>query len=155
MKDVREKIAKTQQKLHEDLTKLGFVESATLIGKPVTERRIERINDLDNVIIVNGPMTDKKLNAIKRLFENLRNETKNNVDVQYAIADGPMKPPSDKEHEIFYHVILHTSETYKKSPLLLVENSWQYEKPYLGSHGCCGVLWCCSRRSQSSQLCTG
>lgn len=128
----RDVAEREQHRLQDMLKELYWIESATLIGRPISERWIERINDLDNVIIVRDKMTEDRYHALEALLENLKNGASKDVDVMYAIADGPMKPPSEKENEVFFHIILHTEETYKKSPLLLVENSWQYENPYLG-----------------------
>lgn len=125
-------LADVQNYIRESLQKLGYVSSATLVGRPVEDRTIESVNDFDNIVVVEGPMTTEKYKSVGRVFENVRDHTRRYVDFQYAIADGPMKPVSEKECEMFYHVILHTEESYKDSPLVLVENSWQYEESFLG-----------------------
>ncbi|RJQ16876.1 hypothetical protein C4573_02330 [Candidatus Woesearchaeota archaeon] len=121
-----------QKQLQQRLQELDFIVSATLIGEPVETRVLEKINDLDNVVIVQGPMTKDKYATLQSILEELKHNQTQETDVLYAIADGPFKPASEKENEIFIHFILHTEESYKRSPLLLVKRSWQDAMPYLG-----------------------
>lgn len=128
---LQDKLLSVNSLLRKRIADLGFVESATLIGRPVQERTIERTLDLDHVLIVPG-LDLEKYRKVERVFEELQNEASQNIDIQYAVFDGPMKPHSERENEVFFHVVLHTPETYKQSPLLLVKNSWQFEMPFLG-----------------------
>jgi len=130
----RQQIAlREQSRLQERLRGIPWIESATLIGKPV-QSRVERVLDLDNVVVVDK-LTEERYRRLQSILDGLKNSTPG-VDVMYAIADGPMKPPSEKESEVFFHICLHTLATYKDSPLQLVKNSWQYEQPYLGKPLC-------------------
>jgi len=102
--------------------------SVALIGRPIPERRIDQVMDFDIVIVLKDPMTKKKHNEVKRIFENLQNHATDNIAIMYQIADGPIKPFPLKKVNLFFHVLLHTVKSYKKSPLILVKNSWQYEE---------------------------
>jgi hypothetical protein len=131
--EVREKAFSAQGKLEQELRSSGFIQSATLIGQRIEEGRIiEAVNDLDTVIVVRGPMTVGKYGAINHVFEEMRNTTGADLDYLFAVADGPIKPVSERHFEVFYHVILHTEQSLRDSPLAVVKNSWQYEKPFLG-----------------------
>ncbi|MGR9053478.1 MAG: hypothetical protein ACU84J_12595 [Gammaproteobacteria bacterium] len=87
--------------------------------------------DIDTVIILTDPMDTNKLNRINHVFEELRNFETTNIGITYAIAEGPIKPLPHKQINIFFHVLLHSVTSYKKSPLILVKNSWQYESHHL------------------------
>ena len=116
-----------------DMKKLDFIESITLIGPPVEERELHKIIDIDVIIIVKAPMIILKYNMVRKIYESVCNKYRTkDVDVLYAIADGPMKPKSFKPKEIFFHCVLHTKESYKKMPLFLCKNSWQQFKPIKG-----------------------
>jgi len=128
---LQDKLVSLDSLLRKRLADLGFIESATLIGRPIQERTMERVLDFDYVLI-SREIDIAKYHAIECVFDNLKNGSSRGLDVQYAIFDGPMKPHSEREHEVFFHVILHTPETYKQSPLLLCKNSWQFERPFLG-----------------------
>jgi hypothetical protein len=122
-----------QGELKKKLDGLEFIESATLIGLPIGEGRwLEKVNDYDNVIIVDS-MTPEKYQILDNIFTELRNMSSNGIDVLYTIADGPMKPKTELPWEIFGHYIVHDKSSYRESPLVLVENSWQYEEPFLGT----------------------
>lgn len=105
----------------------GMLVSLSLIGRDVHSRRIDQVMDLDTVIIVRDPMTEFKMNIIKRIFEELCNNGDDNISISYLIADGPLKPLPKSKYHLFFHVLLHTVSSYKDSPLILVKNSWQHE----------------------------
>ncbi len=121
------------KKLISKLKELDFIESISLIGKHIGKRTMDKVMDIDVIIIVKIPMTSDKYNRIENIFKNVcKKYTNPKTDVLYAIADGPMKPKSFKENEIFLHCILHTKESYRKMPLLLCKNSWQQFNPVTG-----------------------
>ncbi len=128
---LQDKLLTLESRFREEIARLGFVESGTLIGRPVQERALDRVLDLDHVLVVRA-MELGKYHKIEDVLENIKDGTSSGLDVQYAIFDGPMKPHSDKENEVFFHIILHSPETYTSSPLLLCKNSWQSEKQFLG-----------------------
>ncbi len=115
------------------LEKIESLASLTLIGKPLEKRELKKIIDVDILIILNDPMTVEKYDKIKEITEKIcKKYTTAEIDVLYAIADGPMKPKSFKKQEIFFHIILHTLSSYKLMPLLLCKNSWQQFEPLKG-----------------------
>ncbi|RLE38759.1 hypothetical protein DRJ17_03095 [Candidatus Woesearchaeota archaeon] len=133
MKSARDVAIAVKNMALQELQKLNYVQSVTLIGKePDRDRIIESVNDLDTIIIVEGDMTKEKYNKIEEIYMKTTELSTPDVDVSYSIKDGPFKPVSEKEKEVFSHVILHTEESYCRSPLMLVKNSWQYEMPYFG-----------------------
>lgn len=101
--------------------------SLSLIGRKLVERRVDQVMDIDVVVILRDPMTVEKLREVSRIFEELRNDSTNEVRVSYRIADGPIKPLPSADLDLFFHVLLHTIESYVSSPLVLVKNSWQYD----------------------------
>ena len=114
---------------------LSFIESLTLIGEPVKKRSVDKIMDIDIVIIVKEPMAQKYYDKIKEVCERVcAKYTNPSIDVIYSTAVGPMKPKSFKGQEIFLHCLVHTAESYKNSPLHLVKLSWQKYKPISGTH---------------------
>jgi hypothetical protein len=107
--------------------------SLSIIGRPIEERRIDTVMDIDIIVLLNDPMTLEKYNKIENIFSNLQNYENKDALVSYKIADGPIKPLPVKKHNIFFHVLLHTIKSYRDSPLVLVKNSWQHEsKAILG-----------------------
>lgn len=132
MTSLKDKIISSDVRIREELSNLPFILSGTLIGPPVQNRTLEKVNDFDYVIIVEDNMTPKRYQDIETIFKNLERYSDENTDFMFAIADGPMKPFSKKEYEAFFHILLHTEETYRNNPLLLVANSLQYQKPFLG-----------------------
>lgn len=99
----------------------------SIIGKDVHRRRIDHVMDIDTLIVLKDPMDDEKLRAIESIFHGLSDFRNDKVSVTFEIADGPIKPLPFKKINIFFHVLLHTVETYRSSPLILVKNSWQYD----------------------------
>ena len=115
------------------LRKLDFIVSLTLIGKDLKDRVFEHIMDIDIVIITKDPMKVDNYKKIEDVFSNVCKKYKTEeADFIYAIAEGPMKPYSPKNEEIFFHCLLHTIKSYKEGPFLLVKNSWQQFKPIFG-----------------------
>ncbi|MBI2499323.1 hypothetical protein HYV88_03720 [Candidatus Woesearchaeota archaeon] len=135
-KPIREKSTKVLDSLLHKLGELPYIQSVTLIGKrPDQGRGIERVNDMDIVVIANGiegQLTIVQYETLQKILENIKNYQNGETDVLYAIADGPMKPKTELPNEVFIHFLLHTPETYRASPLTLVQNSWQYEAPLFG-----------------------
>jgi len=101
--------------------------SLSLIGRDPNYRRIDQILDFDIVIILKGQMSQEKFDEVDNIVQNIQNYSNPNISITYKIADGPIKPMINKSVNLFLHILLHTLESYKNSPLLLVKNSWQYD----------------------------
>jgi len=101
--------------------------SLSILGRDLRARRIDRIMDIDTVVVLRGPMTREHYRAVECVFLELQNLTSPGIVISFMIADGPIKPLPSSEYTLFFHVILHTMESYRSSPLLLVKNSWQYD----------------------------
>lgn len=102
--------------------------SLSIIGEPIEERPIDRVMDVDTLVIVRDPMTDEKHAEVESVFEKVKAESEtDHLSVSYELKDGPIKPGPAKDVNLFFHVLLHTVSSYQDSPLILVKNSWQYE----------------------------
>jgi len=123
---------RTVGELAQELSRYPFLASLTLIGRPLAKRDAAHVMDLDLITVVGGDMTPEKYQAIRKAYENALNFGHGPIDVQFALKDGPMKPMTEEASCIFLHGILHTEKSYRESPLVLVENSWQYAEPIAG-----------------------
>ncbi|MCD4709173.1 MAG: hypothetical protein K8S62_15730 [Candidatus Sabulitectum sp.] len=101
--------------------------SLSIIGRPISQRRIDTVMDIDTLVIVNGPMTKNLYHCVSSIFAELCNMSDTDVGISYQIADGPVKPLPQTRINLFFHVLLHTVDSYKSSPLKLVKTSWQSE----------------------------
>lgn len=101
--------------------------SLALIGRDLRSRRIDQVMDFDIVIILRDPMSRTKYEEVDRIVSSLQEESKRDIYISYQIADGPIKPLVTRGVNLFFHIILHTVQSYRSSPLVLVKNSWQYE----------------------------
>jgi hypothetical protein len=101
--------------------------SLGIIGRDVRFRRIDHIMDFDTLIILRGPMTIAKYNEVEKIFQEITSKSTDEIGITFWIADGAVKPLVTKKINLFFHVLLHTIESYQSSPLLLVKNSWQHE----------------------------
>src|SRR3989344_58206 len=70
-----------------NLKRQDFIESITLIGDPVEKGELDKIVDVDIVIIVKKPMSIEKYNKIENIYESICKEfTTSKLDVLYTIA---------------------------------------------------------------------
>lgn len=110
----------------------GFVTGA-IIGPHVESRPMERTTDLDLLLITRKDPSVEFIDCLHRLFARLQDRSSQHLDVQYALKDGPMKPPAHDRPVLFFHVLLHSVPSYCQSPLTLVKRSWQMEaRPFIG-----------------------
>lgn len=107
--------------------------SLALVGRPVIMRKIDRVMDLDLVVLIKDPMTSRVLEKVRRIFDNVMNRSHKRLHVKYALADGPIKPIPDTDFTFFCHVLLHTVSSLNTSPLKLVKAEWLLDSlPLLG-----------------------
>jgi hypothetical protein len=122
-------------KIVSDLTKKlkesKLLYSLTPLGTELKSRKFNKTEDIDFCMVIGGKMTKEKLQKIKAIFRSMKKYSTKEIDVCWAVKDGPMKPVSKKEHILFLHAALHTIESYKKAPEVL-RYSWQFKKPIFG-----------------------
>ena len=103
----------------------------SLIGRPLIERSVDHVMDLDLVCILRDPVTPKHLESVEAVCNDLSNLECKDVAIVHDLRVGPVKPLTDKKVTVLIHLLLHSVDSYRHSPLLLVQNSWQHEAQQL------------------------
>lgn len=110
------------------------IASGALIGPRIESRPIERSMDLDLLVITHQAPTAAFIRQAHGLLERIQNLGSSDLDVQFAMKDGPMKPSAHDRPVLFLHVLLHSIQSYRESPLTLVKRSWETEaQPFIGA----------------------
>lgn len=73
------------------------------------------------------PMTVDKLARLEAAASEISDISGRGVLVCHDMKIGPVKPLPDHDVTVFVHLLPHTVQSYRESPLTLVKNSWQYE----------------------------
>jgi hypothetical protein len=132
MNDVGAIVEEAFARTTKSLEKLSDLESMTLVGKPLTERVWEKVNDIDIVVITQNAPLKRAYEAFEQEMRQMGEQLSDQrTTVLHAVADGPMKPEVYTEQELFFHIIWHSADGYARDQTL-PRFSWQHLKPFYG-----------------------